>query len=151
MSVQSDLIGSWLVTATDHEPPEHSLSTFHVDGTIVTSPPPVVPPFGPSAEPLYTSAGHGMWANTDPDSGVGTFVVLIADRHGNPHMTVTVHARITIGDDRQSWTGKGVRSFADPAGNPIATQPAVVSGRRILAIDPDTATDRAQTTAPAAG
>jgi len=133
MSNQLDFAGSWRVMATDPETTELSLGTYGADGTVVTSPRPVVPPFGPSEEPIYTSAGHGAWAATGPDTGVATFVVLTADRLGNESVTVTVHASVAFGADRQTFTGEGSRTFADPAGNTVGSQPVTVEGTRIVA------------------
>ena len=133
MSQQLGFVGSWRVTATDHEPPELSLGTFGADGTVVTSPRPVFPPFGPSGDEVYTSAGHGAWEATGPDTGIMTFVVLTADRHGNPLITVTVRANGTLAADGQTFSGEGSRTFTDPAGNIVGTEPAIVEGTRIVA------------------
>jgi hypothetical protein len=142
MAGQSGFNGAWLVTATDQDTPERSLATFGADGIVLTSPPPVFPPLGPSLEAVYTSAGHGTWEATGPDSAVGSFVILTADRHGNALMTVTVRARLKLGDGGQSWTGEGLRHFADAAGNTLTTQPAIVTGERIAAVAPDDAMPR---------
>jgi hypothetical protein len=139
MAGRSGFTGAWLVTATDQDTPELSLVTFGADGIVLTSPPPVVPPLGPSSEPIYTSAGHGTWESTGPDTAIASFVVLTADQHGNPLVIVTVRARLTLADGGQSWTGEGQRSFADAAGNALATQPAIVTGQRIVAEAPDDA------------
>jgi hypothetical protein len=133
------IVGSWRVTATESEgPPSVSLGTFGADGTVISSPPPVFPPMGPSGEAIFTSAGHGAWEATGPDTAVLTFVVLTADQQGNPLITVTVRANGTLGADGQTFSGEGSRTFTDPAGNMVGTEPAVVRGTRIVAEAPAT-------------
>lgn len=134
MSQQQGFVGSWQVIATDSPgPPNISLATVGADGTVVTSPPPVFPPMDPSGEAIYTSAGHGAWEATGRDSAVVTFVVLTADRQGNPLLTVTVRASVTLDAGRQSWSGEGSRTFTDPGGNIVATELATVRATRIVA------------------
>lgn len=132
MSQQQGFVGSWRVMATDPEATELSLGSFGADGIVVTSPRPVFPPFGPSGEPIYTSAGHGAWEATGPDTAVATFVVLTADSQGNPSVTATVHASVALGADEGTFAGEGSRTFTDPAGNIVGSQPVTVEGSRIV-------------------
>ena len=56
-----EFVGSWRLTVAEAQaPPFLALGTFGADGTVVVSPPPVVPPspHGP-ATVVHTSAGHG--------------------------------------------------------------------------------------------
>src|SRR5687768_16070420 len=56
-----EFVGSWRLTVTEAQvPPFIALGTFGADGTVVVSPPPVVPPspHGPDTV-VHTSAGHG--------------------------------------------------------------------------------------------
>ncbi|MGH2561188.1 MAG: hypothetical protein ACRDJH_19135 [Thermomicrobiales bacterium] len=132
------LVGSWRVMAVSpDEPPELSLGTFGADGTVVTSPRPVFPPMpgGPGGV-IFTSAGHGAWEATGPDTATVTFVVLTADGQGNQLFTVTVRATGTLGADGQTFSGEGTRTFTDPAGNTMMTQPVVVEATRIVAEAP---------------
>lgn len=137
MSEQSGFAGSWRVTVTNQVPPQLALGTFGSEGTLVTSPLPVFPPMRASGEAIHTSAGHGSWEPTGPNDAILTFVVLAADQQGNPLLTMTARAHLTLGDDGQSWNAEGVRNFADLAGNTIATEPIVVHGTRIVAEAPE--------------
>jgi hypothetical protein len=139
MSQLHGIVGTWRVTEDQAQgPPEVALGTFGADGTAVTSPQPVFPPMGPSREAIFTSAGHGAWEATSPDTAVVTFVVLTADRQGNPLITVTVRAGLALGADGQTFRGEGIRTFADQAGNTEATEATVVRGTRIVAEAPAT-------------
>ena len=142
MSQQLGFVGSWQVTATDSPgPPNVSLGTFGADGTVVASPPPVFPPQGSSGgESIFTSAGHGAWDATGADTAVITFVVLTADSQGQPLLTVTISANLTLGADGHTFNGEGIRTFADPGGNVVMTEPAIVEGARIVAEAPGMAT-----------
>ncbi|MGH2534692.1 MAG: hypothetical protein ACRDJW_20730 [Thermomicrobiales bacterium] len=138
MSRQAGFAGSWRVMAVSpDEPPELSLGTFGADGTVLTSPRPVFPPMpgGPGGV-IFTSAGHGAWQATGPNTGIMTFVVLVADGQGNQLFTVTVRANGTLGAGGQTFSGDGTRTFADPAGNTVMIQPVVFEGTRIVAEAP---------------
>jgi hypothetical protein len=139
MSEAPGVVGSWQITvAAAQEPPFQGLGTFGADGMVLVSPPPVVPslPHGPDTV-IYTSAGHGAWGATGPDSAVFTFIFLGADAQGNPFAIVTVRASITLGADEQTFGGEFVRTIADPAGNTMATEPGTIQAARIVAEAPE--------------
>lgn len=136
MSELHGLVGSWRVTAAYPPGPIVSLGTFGADGTAVVAPPPVFPPMDPSGSAIFTSGGHGAWEAIGPETTVLTFVALAADAQGNPRSTVTVRAKLMLGADGQTFRGEGARTFADPAGNIMRTEPAVVHGTRIVAEPP---------------
>ena len=74
MSYQDNaLVGSWQVTVTfTQAPPARSLGTFGADGTLITSPPPVLPRPGAPGEVVFASSGHGAWDATGPDAAEGS-------------------------------------------------------------------------------
>ena len=131
-------VGSWRLTATSAEgPPELSLATIGADGTLLTSPQPVFPSLdGGPGEAIFTSAGHGAWEATGPDTGTYTFVVLIADGQGNLLVTATVRGTVTLGADGQTISGEFTRTFADPGGNTLATEEGTIQATRIVAEAP---------------
>jgi hypothetical protein len=130
-------VGSWQVTVTPTQgPPVRSLGTFGADGTVVTSPPPVLPRPGAPGGVIFTSAGHGAWAAAGPDAAILTFVAQAADGQGNPFTTMTVRARLTLGAGGQTFGGEGARAFANPAGNVMATDQIAVQATRVVAEAP---------------
>lgn len=131
-------VGSWRVTAISAQgSPELSLATFGADGIAITSPQPVFPASDALGETIFTSAGHGAWVATGPDTAILTFVVLIADGQGTPLLTATARATATLGVDGLTFTGEGTRTFADPGGNTVATEAVTVRATRILAAAPE--------------
>ena len=135
-----DLVGSWRLKVTETQtPPFLALGTFGAEGTVVVSPPPVVPPSprGP-ATVVHTSAGHGAWKATGPDTAILSFVLLAADAEGNPFATRTVRASITLGADRQRLSGELVATIADPTGNAVATESGTIEATHLVAEAPGT-------------
>jgi hypothetical protein len=135
-----EFVGSWRLTVTETQaPPFLALGTFGADGTVVVSPPPVVPPAprGP-ATVVHTSAGHGAWEATGPDTAILTFILLAADEEGNPFATRTVRASLTLGGDGRSFGGEFEATIADPAGNVVATETGTIQATRLVAEAPAT-------------
>jgi hypothetical protein len=135
-----EFVGSWRLTVDEAQaPPFLALGTFGADGTVVVSPPPVVPPspHGP-ATVVHTSAGHGAWEATGLDTAIVTFMLLAADAEGNPFATRTVRAGLMLGTDGQSVSGVFEATVADPAGNVMATESGVIKATRIIAEAPET-------------
>jgi hypothetical protein len=135
-----EFVGSWRLTVTEAQaPPFLALGTFGADGTVVVSPPPVVPPspHGP-ATVVHTSAGHGAWETTGPGRAIVTFVLLAADDNGNPFATRTVRANLILGADGQSVSGEFEATVADPAGNVMATESGTIQAIRLIAEAPGT-------------
>jgi hypothetical protein len=135
-----EFVGSWRLTVTEAQaPPFIALGTFGADGTVVVSPPPVVPPspHGPGTV-VHTSAGHGAWEATGSDTAIVTFMLLAADEEGNPFATRTVRARLTLGTDGQSVSGEFVATIADTAGNTVATEAGTILATRLIAEAPGT-------------
>jgi len=133
-------VGSWRLTVSEAQaPPFLALGTFGADGTVVVSPPPVVPaaPHGPAIV-VHTSAGHGAWEATGPDTAIVTFMLLAADAEGNPFAIRTVRASLTLDADGQSIDGEFEATIADPAGNVMATESGVIRATRIIAEAPGT-------------
>lgn len=141
MSLQNNaLVGSWQVTVTSPQGgPGSSLGTFGADGTLVTSPPPVLPRPGAPGEVVLASAGHGAWEATGPDAAMLTFVARAVDGQGNPAASMTVRAGIRLGADGRTFSGKGTRAFAGPDGNVLATQQITVQATRIVPEAPEAA------------
>ncbi len=135
-----EFVGSWRLTVAEAQaPPFLALGTFGADGTVVVSPPPVVPPspHGP-ATVVHTSAGHGAWDATGADTAIVTFVLLAADEQGNLFATRTIRASLTLGADGQSLSGVFEATVADPAENVMAIDSGVIQATRIIAEAPGT-------------
>jgi hypothetical protein len=147
-----ELVGSWRLTVTEAQaPPFLALGTFGADGTVVVSPPPVVPPspHGP-ATVVHTSAGHGAWEVTGADTAIVTFVLLATDEQGNLFATRTIRASLTLGSDGQSFSGEFEATVVDPAGNVMATESGVIQATRIIAEAPGTRAATPMVATPAA-
>jgi hypothetical protein len=143
---------SWRLTVSETQaPPFLALGTLGADGTVVVSPPPVVPPAqsGPAAV-VHTSAGHGVWEVIGPDTAVLTFVLLAADAQGHPFATRTVRASLRLGDDELSFGGEFEATIADPAGNVVATESGTIQATRIVAEAPGTPATTSPVGTPAA-
>ena len=140
MSHQNNaLVGSWHVTVNSTKmPPVSSFGTFGADGTLVTSPPPVLPRPGAPGETVFTSSGHGAWAATGPDAAILTFVGQAVDGKGIPVGVMTVRASLGLSADGKAFSGEGARTFASPAGNVLASDKIVVQAARIAAEAPET-------------
>jgi hypothetical protein len=136
MSQQQGFVGSWLVTFFEEDgPPTLALATFGADGTVVTAEHPVVtPPIATGA--VFTIAGHGAWQATGPDTAVATFVGLASYGEGILFGTATARSSMTLGSDRQTFSGSVVWTIADPAGNVLATYPGAYRATRIIAEGP---------------
>jgi hypothetical protein len=132
------IVGSWRAAITPAQAsPERALATFDADGFVISAAPPVLAlPFR-SGEPVFTSAGHGMWEATGPDTAIFTFVVLLSDGQGNAFGTNTVQGNLTVGDDGQTLSGEFVWNIADTMGNTIVTMPGTVEAERIVASAPE--------------
>lgn len=147
-----EFVGSWRLTVTEAQvPPFIALGTFGADGTVVVSPPPVVPPspHGPDTV-VHTSAGHGAWEATASDTSIVTFMLLAADEEGNPFATRTVRASLMLGADGQSFSGEFVATVADPAGNVMATESGTIEATRLSAEAPGTSDTTPMVGTPAA-
>jgi DNA-binding transcriptional regulator of glucitol operon len=130
-------VGSWRVMVTLPQGPSFpSLVTFGTDGTVTTSNQPVQPSPGAPGQVVFASAGHGAWEATGPDTMVFTFVVLLADGQGNLVGFSTTRATLTLGANGQTFSGEGVPTIADPAGNVMVTFRATVQATRIVAEEP---------------
>lgn len=138
MSHQNNaLVGSWHVTVNSTKmPPVSSFGTFGADGTLVTSPPPVLPRPGAPGEMVFTSSGHGAWTATGPDAAILTFVGQSVDGKGIPVGTMTVRASLVLSAGAKAFSGEGARTFAGPGGNVLATDKIVVQAARIAAEAP---------------
>ena len=135
-----EFVGSWLLTVAEAQvPPFLALSTFGADGTVVVSPPPVVPPspHGP-ASVVHTSAGHGAWEATGANTAIVTFMLLAADEQGNLFATRTIRASLMLGTDGQRFNGEFEVTVADPTGNVMATESGAIQATRIIAEAPGT-------------
>ncbi len=129
-------VGSWRMEVRPPQgPPFLALATFGVDGTLLTSGSPVVQPPGPGGV-VFLCAGHGAWEATGSDAAIFTFADLQADGQGNPDGTGIVRAAVTLEPDGQAFRGEYVRTFADSAGNVVATIPGTVQATRIVAEAP---------------
>jgi hypothetical protein len=116
-------------------PPTRALATISADGTVITSEHPVVtPPIAAGA--VFTSAGHGAWKTTAPDTAIVTFVGLGSYGHGALFGTATARSSITLGADGQSFSGDVVWTVAGPDGNVLATYPGAFNATRIVAEGP---------------
>ena len=132
-------VGSWELTVReDQAPPFPALATIGADGTLLVSPPPVVPPAprGPQTV-VHTSAGHGVWEATGPATGILTFVLLAADAEGRFFATRTVRADVTLDGDGQTFRGAYAGTVADPSGSVLATDAGMLLATRIVAEAPE--------------
>jgi hypothetical protein len=129
-------VGSWMMTFLEEDgPPTVALATIGADGTVVSSEHPVVtPPVAAGA--VFTSAGHGAWRATGPDTAIVTFVGLGSYGDGALFGTATARSRITLGADGQSFSGEVVWTVAGPDGHVLATYPGAFSATRIVAETP---------------
>ena len=136
MAESMGFVGSWLVTFFEEGgPPTLALATVGADGTVVASEHPVVtPPIANNV--VFTSAGHGAWASTGPETAVFTLVVLGSYGEGVFFGTATGHSAIKLGADGQTFSGDVVWTLADPAGQPLATFPGTFQATRIVAEGP---------------
>ncbi|MGH2560851.1 MAG: hypothetical protein ACRDJH_17440, partial [Thermomicrobiales bacterium] len=101
-------VGSWRMEVRPPQGPQFpALATFGADGTLVTSPSPVVQPPGPGGV-VFLSAGHGVWQATGPDTAIFTFADLQADGQGNPDGAGIVRAAIMLAPDGQMFSGEYV-------------------------------------------
>lgn len=133
-------VGSWRAMVTLPQGPSFpSLVTFGADGTVTTSNQPVQPAPGAPGQVVFASAGHGAWEATGPDTAVFTFVVILASGQGNLVGFSTTRVTLTLGADGQTFSGEGVPTIADPAGNVLATFRAMVQATRIAAEAPSPA------------
>ena len=130
---QRGFVGSWLMTFFEEDgPPTLALATISADGTVITSEHPVVtPPVATGV--IFTSAGHGAWQATGPDTATVTFVGLGSYGDGALFGTATARSSITLGADGQSFGGEVVWTVAGPDGNVLATYPGAFSATRIVA------------------
>jgi hypothetical protein len=133
---QQGFVGSWLMTFFEEDgPPTLALATVGADGTVITSEHPVVtPPVATGA--IFTSAGHGVWRATGPDTAIVTFVGLGSYGDGALFGTATAKSSITLGADGQSFSGDVVWTVARPDGSVLATYPGRFRATRIVAEGP---------------
>ena len=136
MTEQQGFVGSWLMTFFEEDgPPTLALATIGADGTVITSEHPVVtPPVATGA--VFTSAGHGAWRATGPNTVIVTFVGLGSYGHGALFGTATAKSSITLGADGQSFSGDVVWTVAGPDGSVLATYPGAFNATRIVAEGP---------------
>ena len=126
-------VGAWRMTFFEAEgPPTLALATFSSDGSVVAAEHPVVtPPIASGA--IFTSAGHGAWQATGPDTAVFTAVGLGSYGQGVLFGTATARARITLGADGHTFSGEVIWTVADPEGTLLATYPGTFQATRIVA------------------
>ncbi len=108
---------------------DSNVATFTVNVNPVVTPP-------VTTGVVFTSAGHGAWAPTGPDTAVFSIIVLGSYGNGVFFGTATGHAAIRLGSDGQSFTGDVVWTVADPDGNALATFPGTFQATRIVAEAP---------------
>jgi hypothetical protein len=126
-------VGSWRMTIfEEHGPPSLALATLGADGTIVAAEHPVVtPPLAPG--PIFTSAGHGAWEATGPETANATIVGLGSAGEGSLVAISTARFSIRLGADGQSFSGDANWSVTDPDGNHLATFPLTLRATRVVA------------------
>jgi hypothetical protein len=141
-------VGSWRMTFFEAEgPPTLALATFGADGTMVAAEHPVVtPPI--AAGVIFTSAGHGAWQATGPDTAVFTCVGLGSYGQGILFGTATARSSITLGTDGQTFSGEVVWTVADREGNLLAIYPGTFQATRIVAEAPEMPTTGTPAAAP---
>ncbi len=129
-------VGAWRMTFFEADgPPTLALATFSSDGTVVAAEHPVVtPPIATGA--IFTSAGHGAWQATGPDTAVFTAVGLGSSGEGILFGTATARSSIRLGADGHTFSGEVIWTVADREGNPLATYPGTFQATRIVAEAP---------------
>jgi hypothetical protein len=137
MSERQELVGSWRMTVFEEGgPPTQMLGTFGADGTVVTAEHPVVtPPGAPGV--IFTSAGHGAWKTTGPETAIFRTVGLGSDGQGGLFAIVDFRAEVVHDVDERTFGGRFVATIASPDGEMIATFPGTVRAERLVAESPE--------------
>jgi hypothetical protein len=126
-SIKRAIEGSWKAKVTvapgpGAPPPVDALVTYSAGGGLVESdnlfPPSVV------------TAGHGSWEYAGRSFN-NTFVKLMFNAQGQPTGTIKVREKITLGINRNEYTGAGVAELFDPAGNLLLSLPFTTQATRI--------------------
>jgi hypothetical protein len=110
--------------------PSQSLLTVMADGTVLFSGRPVSPAAG-SNPTTFSSAAHGAWEPTGPDTAATTWVGLVTDGEGNFLAVVTDSVEATLDAGGDAWSGSYSASVADPDGNVLYVGGSTVEATRI--------------------
>jgi hypothetical protein len=127
-SIKRAIEGSWKAKVTvapgpGAPPPVDALVTYSAGGGLVESdnlfPPSVV------------TAGHGSWEYAGRSFN-NTFVKLMFNAQGQPTGTIKVREKITLGFNRNEYTGAGTAEIFDPSGNLLLSINFTTQAARIL-------------------
>jgi hypothetical protein len=122
--------GAWHLTTQNPAGDNQSLLTLGADGTVIFSAAPAHP--GTGGFPVtFISTGHGAWEQTGPTTAAASFTVFITDGDGNFLAVVTDSVEMTLGADRNSWSGPYSSTTADPNGNVFNVAPGTAEAERI--------------------
>lgn len=123
-------VGAWRVTFDTPMGPSQSLLTVMADGTVLFSGRPVSPAAGPNPT-TFSSAAHGAWEATGPDTAATTWIGLVTDVDGNFLAVVTDSVEATLDESGNAWRGQYSASVADPNGNVLYVGGSTVEATRI--------------------
>ncbi len=126
----NSFVGAWRVTFDTPMGPSQSLLTVMADGTVLFSGRPVSPAAGPNPT-TFSSAAHGAWEATGPDTAATTWVGLVTDGEGNFLAVVTDSVVATLDASGDAWSGTYSASVADPNGNVLYVGGSTVEATRI--------------------
>jgi hypothetical protein len=123
----NEIVGSWMQLVGDLK--LRALETFTVDGGFVAT----------NSQHLDRCPSHGVWVRT----GDRTFLVTMhdmtvsIDRRNEVLFTSTVRLEITVDEDGQHHSSRGVREDFDLDGTLLRTQPVTGRASRIVPLPLD--------------
>ena len=131
-TAESPFVGAWQVSPTIEGEAAVALTTFHDDGTIITSNRPVqTAPPGLAAEVLVQSLGHGSWSTTSERMADITFMFLQSDPNGTFLGTRTIRGVLELDESGDTWSGDFAIIVADPDGAVVLDTVGTVMATRI--------------------
>ena len=125
------LAGAWIETVTfapeTGRPPLTSLSTFHIDGTMVCSDQGAI-----TLEPasVFTSC-HGVWTHVRRRTFAYTSRELVSDLSGNLFAHLKVSGVYTVSESGNAYAGRSFAELVDVAGNILFSGEVANQGERI--------------------
>ncbi len=107
------LEGSWIVDLTNQSAGSFKvLVTYDRGGGVVSTNPPVPPPF-------HASLAQGTWQRTGGHEFTNTFIALIYDPAGQFVATLKVRETLTLNESGDQYDSRASADVFDPAGNLI--------------------------------
>jgi hypothetical protein len=147
------IVGAWVTTvAVDGAPqPFTVLQTYEPGGTVTSEnlPATVADPAAP-VDTLYIGSGVGAWEQTDSGTYAATIAVMYGDLDGNLIAIETVSWEVDVDATGAAFTGPATFIGTDPAGNPLYSGTATLTGARITVQEPGTPVALPSSATPAA-